>query len=452
MAMIERFLAIMVMTGFLLIPWAIERGQGIFAPLRTYSILSFVTTVPYLLLLSFDPSVMYPPVAQHIRYNEFNDLFLKYTFVQGVAYLCVFAGYLTAGRLSFGWVSSAGMPRVSALSEGTVLRAAVIALLLGMALWIVQVQLVGGLEFLLLNLGDRTSLTAGLGYLSTAANAMLAFSVLLMAYSFQYGNGIGKKICLALFFVIAAISYTVFGGRKHLLHLLLMLLLTWHYSIRKIYSVRPSHIALGFFVAFYFVSVLLLRQGDALEYYMNRPGELLADVLDNVNIFVIQLSYVDTYMFIIKHFDQNDYWWGRSYIDLLYAPIPSTLFPDKPPVDDGVYIRSLMEGWNVIPPTPFWKMYPSSTPPETIGIGYASAGLLGVVIGMFILGMIIRSSYSFMMSRRTFFSLYVFLMVLLNFQLTNLRLAQFLTSFLIAWMFCGVMLRYRRSGRFARLV
>lgn len=48
--MIERFLAIMVMTGFLLIPWAIERGQGIFAPLRTYSILSFVTTVPYLLL------------------------------------------------------------------------------------------------------------------------------------------------------------------------------------------------------------------------------------------------------------------------------------------------------------------------------------------------------------------------------------------------------------------
>lgn len=111
-----------------------------------------------------------------------------------------------------------------------------------------------------------------------------------------------------------------------------------------------------------------------------------------------------------------------------------------------------MEGWNVIPPTPFWKMYPSSTPPETIGIGYASAGLLGVVIGMFILGMIIRSSYSFMMSRRTFFSLYVFLMVLLNFQLTNLRLAQFLTSFLIAWMFCGVMLRYRRSGRFARLV
>lgn len=444
--MTERLLGVGVVTAFLLIPWVLERGQGIFAPLRTYSILSFITTVPYLVLLAADPSVMNDAVAQHIARGGFDDAFMKYVFVQALAYLCVFSGYLTARGLAFGRIRPLANLS-SPVSERATLRAAFIAAFLGVVFWLLKLENAGGFTFLLLNLTQRTQLTAGFGYVSIVADVLLALGVLLIVYSFQYGSRTSKKVYFVVFFVVSAFCYSTFGGRKHLLQLILMVLLTWHFFVRRINSVRVSHLALAGVVVFYFIGVLLLRQLDAMEYYINRPQELFSDVFENINLLFVNLSYADTYIFIIHHFDQDGYWWGRSFLDLLYAPIPSTVMDGKPPVDDGVYIRSLADGMRVQPPTPFADMYPSSFPPETIGNGYANAGLVGVVFGMSLLGMICRFAYAYMQNKRTFLSLYIFLMVLLNFQLTNLRIVQFMTSFVIVWVFCRLFVRATKRRR-----
>ncbi|MGQ7112601.1 hypothetical protein ACUOFC_34980, partial [Escherichia sp. TWPC-MK] len=64
-------------------------------------------------------------------------------------------------------------------------------------------------------------------------------------------------------------------------------------------------------------------------------------------------------------------WLGKSYLDLFKAPLPRSIYPEKPPVDDGMYIRTIAEGYNVTPSRPVQELYASSWPPETLGSMYA---------------------------------------------------------------------------------
>ncbi|MGQ7148454.1 hypothetical protein ACUOA8_59935, partial [Escherichia sp. SS-MK2] len=77
-------------------------------------------------------------------------------------------------------------------------------------------------------------------------------------------------------------------------------------------------------------------------------------------------------------------------LDLFKAPLPRSIYPEKPPVDDGMYIRTIAEGYNVTPSRPVQELYASSWPPETLGSMYANFWIPGVVFGMYILGIIYK--------------------------------------------------------------
>jgi oligosaccharide repeat unit polymerase len=222
------------------------------------------------------------------------------------------------------------------------------------------------------------------------------------------------------------------GGRKSTIELVFISLLVWHYGVKRIRKIPFfKTIAIIALLCLYFIAIPLIRAPGGFEYYTNNMGQLWEDIYSNGETLIKQTSYVDHYLLVINYFDSETYWWGKSFIDLLTAPIPSSIYPNKPPVDEGVYLRTIAEGYNPVPPTAYSDLYQSSWPPETFGVMYMNFGFLGVILGMYILGAIYRFIYEYM--NRSSFSLYsiiIYGIVLFSFHLSNLRIVQFGIEFL----------------------
>jgi hypothetical protein len=80
---------------------------------------------------------------------------------------------------------------------------------------------------------------------------------------------------------------------------------------------------------------------------------------------------------VLGYFKDHPYWGFGNYQSLIYAPIPRTMFAEKPPVDTGVYLNNMRLGNEVSPPMPVKDLYPTSWPDEYLA-GYMSFGILGL--------------------------------------------------------------------------
>ena len=111
---------------------------------------------------------------------------------------------------------------------------------------------------------------------------------------------------------------------------------------------------------------------------------------------------------------------------LITAIIPSSLFPGKPPVDDGTYLYSICQGrTDIIPPMSFSELNGSSLPLETFGSMYANWGLFGLIFGMILLGGIYGYAYRKMKnSSYSLFSVVIYTQIIFTFQLSTLRIFQ----------------------------
>ena len=107
----------------------------------------------------------------------------------------------------------------------------------------------------------------------------------------------------------------------------------------------------------------VLRERGGVAYYSANPGELPSEIGRNMRTAITDLSYVDTFVFITSYFQPDNVWHGATYLDLLKAPVPSSVDSAKPPIDDGVYVRTLAEGVRAEPGMAFSDLFYSSWPP-----------------------------------------------------------------------------------------
>ena len=143
-------------------------------------------------------------------------------------------------------------------------------------------------------------------------------------------------------------------------------------------------------------------------------------------------SYVPFYVSIVDYFDSNDKWDGASFLGLMSAFIPSSFYPDKPPVDDGMYLYSIAHGNNVNPPMPTRDLDGTSWPLETFGSMYANFGFIGVIVGMFFLGYIISYTFKKMVYSNYQFKYVIFYIIMLfTFEISTLRIVKALLAFII---------------------
>jgi hypothetical protein len=415
-------------------------GVDLLAPARVTAVFHLVTIVPYLILVSIDESVMKPMIRQGS--TDVAPAIVWYGVVQALAFVALLVGIRSRRAAAI----AAHLPVIATQFRPARYRPAVLCALLvaglGFAFFLAQI---GGLSALLMNMERRTELTAGAGYLLALLN-LLFFAVVILIYSLRRWPSRAKWLAIGGLVVVAGAVFSSLGGRKATILIFVAALFAWHYGVRPIRRLRLRHLSIALILVPYFVLMPIVRSPGGFAYFASRPDELAGEALRNIQTAIVDLSYVDTYVFVTNDFRPSDIWWGRSYLDLLKAPVPSSVDTAKPPLDDGVYVRTLAEGLRAEPGMAFRDLFYSSWPPETLGITYMNFWLPGVVIGMYLLGAVYRLAYAYMIrSRCTLYSILVYAHIVVSFHLSNLRIVQAVVYLTMTTVFFGLFFGFRRA-------
>lgn len=435
------FIMSIVLLSVYLIPIYLirKKNKDIFNPISIISIIHILTTIPYLLMVSFKSNSMSEYVVNHYSFTGYEQTIIKYMIIQCIAYICIIIGISNSKKIKLIKNKSINVVVGYKYTNSILIKSYILLFSVGILAYISLLNSMGGLSYVLNNIHQRTSLLAGKTLLLNIANLTM-IAVYCLIYSCKYRYTKFKIVFIWLNIVIVFFMFSAFGGRKSSLYFLLTCIIVWNYAINKINLVNCKLIILIIPLSIYFITMPLFRTPGMVEFYGKNPDILVEDIIENTDTIIKQISYVDHYLLIINYFNNNNLWLGKTYLDLLKAPIPSFIMKNKPPVDDGVYIRSIAEGMYVEPNTPFNELYPSSWPPETLGISYMNFGIAGVVVYMMILGFIYSKAYSYMLKNKSLFSIYLYSIIITNFHLSNLRIIQtsisiFTTGFLFSVLF-----------------
>lgn len=409
---------------------SIGREGDLLHPLRLISILGIVSTIPFLLATALDPETISRPTRLHPSIPNLTDGVLWYVLLQGVGFLCMLAGYLYPKRLD----RLDRLPRPSAQAAPRQIWAlAGVSMLIGVSAYAFILFRVGGIGVLLAKMQSRSELLAGNNYAVFALN-LLSVGVCATLLTNRFGVRATKLATALVFFVVVFAMFSTLGGRLAAIRLTLLLVMTWHYGVKRFVKMpRGLTIAvLGVMLPFFFV-MPLFRNPQGVSRYIDNPGRIGPDLQKQLSSIAKQTSYVESYVLIVNHFNAENIWLGKTYADLIYGPIPSSMVDGKPPLDDGVYVRTLYDGnLNVHPGMPTSQIASSSLPPETLGAMYMNFWIPGVLIGMFFLGACYRFAYEYMIrSGQTLYSILIYGQALVMLQFSNLRIVQCLTTFVV---------------------
>lgn len=419
------FFFAIVLIGAHAAPWVYRSDKWLENPARLLSTLSGLVIIPYYLLIA---SGYRSPVLD--LYPD-EDLLVNLAFFALLYSLGLIFSFI---GVELGCKIRIPMPQATlSLSRRTIFFA--IAALIGVFAFLTleKITYAGGLSFLIANLSRRSELLAGTGGLSLLIESSGFMVGFLLLYSY------GRYRWPSAFFIFGVVGFilvgfAVFGGRKLPMYLLIFSAIAYHAYVIRIRFLSVKTLLIAGSVAFFFVWMLSFR-GSA-EFQQLKFVDVVFGAVANA-------SYIDTYVFIIDYFDRHGYWYGAAFGDLLIRLGLTSLGDFRVPLDEGVYIRTLFQGWTVTPPERFEYMFPSSWPPETFGNGYLNFGILGVLVFFFIRGFVVGLAYSCLQRSKWSPTLFfIFLFVVFNFHLTNLRLVQlasvlapvlFLHYFLAAW-------------------
>lgn len=95
-----------------------------------------------------------------------------------------------------------------------------------------------------------------------------------------------------------------------------------------------------------------------------------------------------------------------------------------------MYFKTIVDGREVSPSLPAEQLSRTSWPPGTIGIMYANFWIPGIIIGMFLTGVIYRSVYNYMIkSNYSIFSIMIYFHIMYDFGLSNHEIVNTLIKF-----------------------
>lgn len=401
-------LAIMLMAHAL--PW-MKRAKLETSPSKILFLFSAITTIPYVSIIAVNPELS---SVRYLVVSDFGENLLQFCLIYSLGLL----GFLFGSTLGYSSSLGRSIPYPMRATESSRIACLIVAwlsCLIVILLTLVKLDQVGGLAELWANIALRSEALAGTGFLDAF---IYPFGYLAVVFAI-YGASSGRKysaIGAALIFFLVAVCFSAFGGRKNTLYLIVFAVLAAKIYNKKISFASPSFVLLYAAGAAFFFYVLVFR----LEAQDGAANPL------NVIDVVANLSYADTYLFITDYFSRYPSWLGSVFWDIPLRIFSSEASALLPPIDDGVYIRTLAEGVNVRPPTAFNAMYPSSWPPESYGSGYANFGVLGVFLFFWIKGLVcgVISKWAKLNGYGPF-SLVLFFSAILGFHISNLRLIQF---------------------------
>lgn len=276
---------------------------------------------------------------------------------------------------------------------------------LGIFIWFLYIYYLGGFKFVILNLYRRVKITAGTGYFSSIWKNMLPASVFVCFFIKSFKKKTPFKalgaFMLVLFTFIPLISL---GGRSAGVFFVFSCLLYANYYKKKLNILSPRLISVFFILLFLSLFIGFFRSNSYKE-DVNFFRSTVKDQ-DVIGTIIRRASPLDRRLVMTGYYLNKEPWYGASFLDLFKAWIPRSLFPQKPPVDDGVYIFNIALGRDVRPPVPLDELVHNSWPPGN-WIGLMNWGWLGLCLFSYLSGMFINALYSSFLSTKKHIFLFI---------------------------------------------
>ncbi len=274
---------------------------------------------------------------------------------------------------------------------------------IGFALFLVMIARLGGFASLWQNLYKRTELAAGLGYLQQFYTFLLIVSS--QAIYLRYARA-GHPLAALPFITLTIFALGALGQRGPVALLLFALIITHHFRVRRFRVLMNGKIAV--------IALLLLVFMLVFVQFRNREVTRLSDISasqlaqDAQRSVIARFGNIERGIAALGYFGDHGFWGLRLYYSVLTAPIPRTLYPDKPPVDTGRYLATIAKGGTADPPQPVRELLPTSWPDEFLA-GYMSFGIPGLVLLALISGYVYGFVYRVMVVRgHDIYSLYLY--------------------------------------------
>lgn len=267
----------------------------------------------------------------------------------------------------------------------------------GLFAYAVFLEMIGGLYALWAELHLRSVKNAGLGYLQTFFMVAVQLGVILMlSVTFKRS----QKLFSTMLSLLAVAIFGSMGARGPVVIFLISSLLLYHFKINKINRLfSPQLLLLALIIPIFVVTMLQFRS-HSYEELSQDIGSLVMNSIDSLEGgFIARVGHLERDVVILKYFEDHDFWWGKSYLGLIYAPIPRSMFPEKPPNDTGMYLRTMALGNTVNPPQPITSL-DSSGWPEGNWAGYMNWGFPGFFLFFFVSGLLFGKFYKYLVKYR----------------------------------------------------
>ena len=281
--------------------------------------------------------------------------------------------------------------------------------------------------------------------------------LLIIGFSFIYVKSMNEngfaisRIITFIVFLYVFFLMSIYGARSTLILFFIYIIVLDRYSIKNtkhnnnfihkhyINNVKVFTIVIvSIFILFIFVA---LRNPNFSSYLTNQ-GIISAIRLvseGTINTTLTYLNNLNKMLFVFgseKIGSITNLWYGKSFIDLFLGVIPRSLFENKPPLEEGVYIYSLVNGLNVSPSMPANQMYSVAWPIDTIGVGYANFGTIGVATFAVMLGKIQSFFYiNVRNNNNNIFILFIWVFLVFTFSFTNSGIFGLITNFIFIALF-----------------
>jgi hypothetical protein len=298
--------------------------------------------------------------------------------------LAYLAAYYTSNRPSARRLS-ASVGFIARYNHREIYVAGFATFFVGILIYALYVHLVGGYDQVLI-FSQRRQAAQGYGYLVHGAWLLFVGALLTLA-----GGALNRRARLASWMMLgtATLLISTMGGRAPVIFGWLSFTLTYHYAIKRL-SLRHA-IAVAVLGAIFAGAFLDLRQetfdGSAVSVErvvaLDRELEahLWSAIEDRNNSIPVFMAVID------RTPDHIDYQLGRTYARILAAPIPRSVWPDKPVIDESGFVGRALLGE---------RGYGLS--PGFAGILYLNFHLPGVLIGYLLLGWFHQRVYAILES------------------------------------------------------
>lgn len=431
------FISTLILYFSYALPWLLRPGSKVATdPAKIMFLISGIMTLPYLTAVNLYPDLSRLSLLVSSPL-DFASLRVDFALVQALSNIFLLVGVWVGDRVKLG--QSLANPR-ERYSGSSLRKLACFSFVLALVLIAMKMNAAGGISNFLASIHMRASLLQGTGQydILIAPAANLSVFLLLFARSL---DGRPRVATIIFVLIVLSLSLSLFGGRKAPMVLVLTTIL-----IATAYSDRLSLFSPGFMFAYLAVGLLFVGL-----YWFRANSAADAGIVVSTQLSVFELlsniSYLDTYLFVLYHFQSAEYWGFATLPELVTRFIPGFFPAGPPPLDDGVYIRTLFEGMPAEPGMAFESLFPSSWPPETIGFGYMNFGVVGVIGVSCVKGLVTGLAFKVARSRGLEpMSLFFAIFLAMNFHFTNLRVFQTIMTLLGLFLFV-IGLRYARKSK-----